>query len=54
MAVLIRLIDDIDGSHADETVRLSLDGIDYEIDLSRQNAAALRAVLRRKRASRRR
>jgi hypothetical protein len=34
--------DDIDGKKADETVKFSLDGADYEIDLSKKNAAALR------------
>lgn len=35
-------IDDVDGSPADETVRFSLDSVDYEIDLSAVNATALR------------
>ena len=34
--------DDIDGKKADETVKFSLDGADYEIDLSKKNAVALR------------
>ena len=38
----IQLIDDIDGGRADETVRFSLDGRDYEIDLSADNARILR------------
>lgn len=36
------LVDDIDGSDADETVKFSLDGIQYEIDLSKANASKLR------------
>ena len=36
------LEDDLDGGPADETVRFGLDGAEYEIDLSRQNARAFR------------
>ncbi|HEV2087854.1 MAG TPA: Lsr2 family protein [Cryptosporangiaceae bacterium] len=36
------LVDDIDGGEADETVTFSFDGVAYEIDLSKKNAAALR------------
>lgn len=36
------LIDDIDGSAAQETVTFSLDGANYEIDLNEEHAAALR------------
>jgi hypothetical protein len=39
------LVDDIDGNDADETVSFGLDGISYEIDLSSDNAAALRDAL---------
>ncbi len=39
------LVDDIDGGDADETVSFSLDGVAYEIDLSKQNAQALRDSL---------
>jgi Lsr2 len=39
------LIDDLDGSQADNTVRFGLDGTDYEIDLSAKHAAALRKAL---------
>jgi hypothetical protein len=39
------LFDDIDGSKAAETVAFGLDGADYEIDLSKRNAAALRKAL---------
>jgi hypothetical protein len=40
-----QLVDDVSGEEAEETVRFSLDGIDYEIDLTQQNADTLRAVL---------
>ncbi len=43
--VNILLIDDIDGSDADETLTFTLDGTSYEIDLNKKNAAALRAAL---------
>jgi len=39
------LIDDVDGGAADETVMFSLDGVNYEIDLSQANAAKLRKAL---------
>jgi hypothetical protein len=39
---MVVLEDDIDGGEADETVRFSLDGVSYEIDLSDKNAAKLR------------
>jgi hypothetical protein len=42
---ITRLIDDIDQSDADETVKFGLDGVQYEIDLSAKNAAKLRQVL---------
>ena len=38
------LVDDIDGGVATETVSFSLDGTSYEIDLSSENASALRAA----------
>jgi hypothetical protein len=40
--VQVILVDDIDGGTAEETVSFSLDGVSYEIDLSRANAAKLR------------
>lgn len=43
--VSIILIDDIDGSDADETVRFALDGTSYEIDLNAQHAQELRDAL---------
>ena len=39
------LVDDIDGGTADETVPFSWNRTSYEIDLSRQNADALRTLL---------
>ena len=43
--VMITLIDDTDGSTADETVSFSLDGVNYEIDLTAENAAKLRDAM---------
>ncbi len=43
--VNIVLEDDIDGSPADETVTFALDGVTYEIDLTKANATALRDAL---------
>ncbi|WP_306361564.1 Lsr2 family protein [Nocardia sp. CC227C] len=44
--VTVTLVDDYDGeSKADETVYFSLDGMDYEIDLSLKNAGKLRGSL---------
>jgi hypothetical protein len=40
--VQVLLLDDIDGTEAAETVSFSLDGVSYEIDLSADNARALR------------
>jgi hypothetical protein len=43
--VIVELIDDFDGkSKAEETVFFSLDGVEYEIDLSTKNAGKLRGV----------
>ncbi|MBM9466362.1 histone-like nucleoid-structuring protein Lsr2 [Nakamurella leprariae] len=41
----VTLVDDLDGGRAVETVSFSLDGAQYEIDLSKKNAAALRKTL---------
>lgn len=41
---IVRLLDDIDGKPADETVNFSLDGVTYEIDLRARNADKLRKV----------
>ena len=40
--VHIVLVDDLDGSDAEETVTFGLDGATYEIDLNSTNAAKLR------------
>jgi hypothetical protein len=42
---IVQLIDDLDGEQAAETITFGLDGAQYEIDLSEENAAALRDVL---------
>lgn len=41
---VVELFDDLDGGRADETVTFALDGVEYEIDLSKANATALRNV----------
>jgi hypothetical protein len=41
------IIDDLDGSQADGTVRFGLDGTDYEIDLNTKHAQQLRDALAR-------
>lgn len=41
----VLLVDDVDGSEASETLTFGLDGSTYEIDLSEENAAKLRAAL---------
>jgi hypothetical protein len=43
--VIEKLVDDLDGGVAEETVQFGLDGASYEIDLSKKNAAALRKAL---------
>jgi hypothetical protein len=43
--VITELVDDIDGTTAEETVNFAIDGIEYEIDLSKQNASNLRKGL---------
>jgi hypothetical protein len=40
--IIHKLVDDLDGGDADETVKFSLDGVQYEIDLSKKNAGKLR------------
>ena len=45
--VIEKLIDDLDGGDAAETVTFGLDGATYEIDLSKKNAAAFRKSLAR-------
>jgi len=45
--VQVQMVDDLDGSEASQTVPFSLDGVTYEIDLSEDNASALRDELGR-------
>lgn len=45
MAQKIMLIDDIDGTDAQESITYTLDGQDYEIDLSEANAKKFRSAL---------
>ncbi|MFI7674340.1 Lsr2 family protein [Actinophytocola sp. NPDC049390] len=42
---ILELVDDLDGEKADETVTFALDGVEFEIDLSADNAARLRDTL---------
>lgn len=42
---IVELVDDLDGRKAAETVGFALDGTNYEIDLSKSNAQALRKAL---------
>ncbi|MHA6625601.1 histone-like nucleoid-structuring protein Lsr2 [Pseudonocardia sichuanensis] len=41
----VTLVDDLDGSTADEQVEFAMDGKSYEIDLSAANSAKLREAL---------
>ena len=41
----VRLVDDLTGADADETVSFALDGAAYEIDLTEENAQRLREIL---------
>jgi hypothetical protein len=43
--VIHELLDDIDGKPADESLTFALDGVQYEIDLSKKNAAKLRGAI---------
>ena len=43
--VVTTLVDDIDGGPADSTVRLGLDGVEVELDLSAKNENTLRTTL---------
>jgi hypothetical protein len=45
--VHVEMVDDLDGSEANQTVPFALDGVSYEIDLSEENASALREELDR-------
>jgi hypothetical protein len=42
---ITQLIDDIDGSEAEETITFGIDGANYEIDLNAKNAGKLRDAL---------
>jgi hypothetical protein len=43
--VTVTLVDDLDGTDAEETVEFGLDGAAYQIDLSEENAERLRDAL---------
>lgn len=43
--VITTLDDDLDGSEANQTIRFSLDGLEYEIDLNDVHATVLREAL---------
>jgi hypothetical protein len=45
--VSVEIVDDLDGGEATQTVPFGLDGVQFEIDLSDENAEALREVLAR-------
>lgn len=45
--VQVHLLDDLDGSPADETITFNLDGLSYDIDLSTAHAEQLRTGLAR-------
>jgi hypothetical protein len=45
--VNVLLVDDIDGSDAEETIKFGLDGTRYEIDLNGEHAEELRGLLER-------
>lgn len=42
---IVELIDDIDGSEASQSVVFAIDGVNYKIDLSDENAEELRSRL---------
>jgi len=45
--VTVNLVDDLDGGIAEETLRFSYRGSDYEIDLSKKNATAFDKAMER-------
>lgn len=45
--IKVLLIDDLDGSDAEETISFAVDGVSYEIDLNEANAAELREAFAR-------
>ena len=42
---VVELVDDLDGGIANETVAFTLDGVEFQIDLSSENASRLRDSL---------
>lgn len=42
---IVTLIDDLDGSRAEESIEFGLDGVEYSIDVSAENAHRLRDAL---------
>lgn len=42
---IVKLVDDLDGKTADETVEFSYEGVEYTIDLSAGNAKKMRDAL---------
>jgi hypothetical protein len=42
---IVELVDDLDGDTAEETVAFALDGVEFQIDLSSNNAAKLRDIV---------
>ncbi len=43
--IIKKLLDDLDGGDADETVTFAMDGVTYKIDLSRKNASKFRDMM---------
>ena len=43
---IVEVIDDLDGSRAEETVRFAIDGAEYEVDLSGAHSKKLRDALK--------
>jgi hypothetical protein len=43
---IVKILDDLNGKPATETVQFSLDGVDYEIDLTAANGKKLRRDLK--------
>jgi hypothetical protein len=43
--IQVNLVDDLNGKEAQETVRFGIDGTNYEIDLTTENAETLRSAL---------
>ncbi|MGD6750403.1 histone-like nucleoid-structuring protein Lsr2 [Streptomyces sp. BH105] len=44
--IKVTLVDDLDGQEADETVKFSIDGKPFEIDLTRTNADKFRSMFK--------